>query len=42
MKYAFIQAHQAGFDVRAKGREQRVHFGGFYAWLEETQRHRGL
>ncbi len=35
MKYAFMQAHQAEFSVRAMCRVLRIHFSGFYAWLKE-------
>ena len=35
MKYAFIRAHRTEFGVRAMCRVLRVHFSGFYAWLEE-------
>jgi putative transposase len=35
VKYAFMQAHQAEFGVRAMCRVLRVHFSGFYAWLKE-------
>jgi putative transposase len=35
VKYAFMQAHQAEFGVRAMCRMLRVHFSGFYAWLKE-------
>ena len=35
MKYAFMQAHQSEFGIRAMCRVLRVHFSGFYAWLKE-------
>jgi putative transposase len=35
VKYAFMQAHQAEFSVRAMCRVLRIHFSGFYAWLKE-------
>ena len=35
MKYAFIRAHRIEFGVRAMCRVLRVHFSGFYAWLNE-------
>jgi putative transposase len=35
VKYAFMQAHQAKFGVRAMCRMLRAHFSGFYAWLKE-------
>jgi putative transposase len=35
VKYAFVQAHQAEFSVRAMCRVLRIHFSGFYAWLKE-------
>ncbi len=35
MKYAFIRAHCDEFSVRAMCRVLRVHFSGFYAWLNE-------
>jgi putative transposase len=35
VKYAFMQAHQAEFRVRAMCRALRVHVSGFYAWLKE-------
>ncbi len=35
MKYAFILAHQTELGVRAMCRVLRVHFSGFYAWLQE-------
>lgn len=35
MATAFIRAHQTEFGVRAMCRVLRVHFSGFYAWLEK-------
>jgi putative transposase len=35
VKYVFIRAHRAEFDVRAMCRVLRVHFSGICAWLKE-------
>ncbi len=40
MKYAFIRAHCDEFSVRAMCRVLRVHFSGFYAWLNEPSNRR--
>lgn len=37
MRYAFIRAHREEFSVRAMCRVLRVHFSGFYAWLQSPQ-----
>jgi putative transposase len=35
VKYAFIRDHRSVFSIRAMCRVFKVHFSGFYAWLEK-------
>lgn len=35
MKYAFIRDHRSEFSIRAMCRVLKVHFSGFYAWLNK-------
>ena len=42
MKYAFIRDNRSAFSIRAMCRMLKVHFSGFYSWLEKPLSNRAI